>query len=227
MHPITTNSIAHLSSTWKEKHARLLEAEHWTSLIEQFNAYLNEENLAPRLPYFDEEIDPQIEQVISYFRSQYKVRFETEKHSDSAWAKVLENAPFEYLLVILGQRLTSSSVRDETAIPPLKETLLKSCFEPYNDKICAATRAWEKHVGRSKDDFWGEIKGSAWEREQKVKGIVVEMIKNKTWWNVFCHYQHDLVYEIRVSSGHGIRWNEDGTSIIGFLEPFLQSQKDE
>ena len=41
-----------------------------------------------------------------------------------------------------------------------------------------------------------------------------------TWWNVFGHFQHDVVYEARVPSGHGARWGFGGNEFIGFLEPF-------
>jgi len=147
-----------------------------------------------------------------------------EKHVERTWAKVLQNAPFEYLLVILGQRLTPASITDETAIPPSRQTLIESCAETYNGEICVGTRAWEKHVGRSKDNFWGEIKGPPSERDKYVKNLVLEFIDNQVWWNVFYHYKHKLVYEIRIKSGHGIRWNKAGTSIIGFLEPFINER---
>jgi len=221
MHSITRNITSYFSIAWKEKHVSLLESEHLDSLVSKFNEYLNEECEALRLPYFSEEVTPPINQIMSYFKSNYERIIEYEKHSQQAWATILENAPFEYLLVILGQRLTPASVIDETAIPPLKQTLLNSCFEPYNNQICVATRAWEKHVGRHKDNFWGVIKGSPIEKNQYVKNLIVELIDNKTWWNIFGHYKHELVYEIRIKSGHGIRWNKEGTVVIGFLEPFI------
>ncbi|WBX78052.1 hypothetical protein PG911_07290 [Tenacibaculum ovolyticum] len=34
------------------------------------------------------------------------------------------------------------------------------------------------------------------------------MLKNKTWWNVYYHYKHELVYEVRIASGHGARWKK-------------------
>jgi hypothetical protein len=45
--------------------------------------------------------------------------FKSEE-SDEIKAQKLEAIPFEHWLNILGQRLTSASIRDESAIPPLK-----------------------------------------------------------------------------------------------------------
>lgn len=221
MHLITQNITSHLSTPWKEKYTNLFATEHWSTLINQFNRYLKEEPTKLRLPYFSKEVIPPIDQIMDYFKSAYHSAIQEEKYPQKTWAKVLQDAPFEYLLVILGQRLTPASITDKRAIPPLRQTLVDSCTETYNGKIGVGTRAWEKHVGRSEDNFWGEIKGTPSEREQYVKNLVLELIDNKTWWNVFFHYKHELVYEIRIESGHGIRWNKGGTSIIGFLEPFI------
>jgi len=221
MYPITKNIASYFSVGWKEQYAGLLVNEHWRAFIERFNEYLKAASTEVRLPYFCEEVTPPLTQIMSYFKSQYEIVIEQDNHSERAWATVLQNAPFAYLLIVLGQRLTSASVLDETAIPPLKQALLDSCFETYNGKICVVTRAWEKHVGRSTDNFWGEIRGNPSEKDLYVKNLVLDLIDNKTWWNLFCHYKHEFVYEIRVGSGHGIRWNKAGTSVIGFLEPFM------
>ena len=184
-----TDIIAYFSPDWKEKYASFLAGEHWDSLISEFNKYLNEDGAEVRLPYFSEEITPPINQIMRYFKAQYELIIRQENHSQRAWAKVLQNAPFEHLLVILGQRLTPASVIDETAIPPSKQTLLNSCFEAYNHQICVATRAWEKHVGRHKDNFWGVVKGNPVEKNQYVKTLIIELIDHQTWWNIFCHYK--------------------------------------
>lgn len=223
MHLTPQNITAHLSPTWREKYADLWANNHWSTLIAQLNNYLNQEGdyIELQLPYFNKETTPSMKRIMSYFKSAHNTIIEKEKQIESVWAKVLQNAPFKYLLVILGQRLTPASITDERAIPPSRQTLIESCTETYNGKICVGTRAWEKHVGRSEDNFWGTIKGTPSERERYVQNLVLEMIDHKTWWNVFYHYKHDLVYEIRIKSGHGIRWNKGGTSIIGFLEPFI------
>lgn len=169
------------------------------------------------LPHFKEEVTPNPEIVLGHF----KPLFYAEEVTPEQWAKAIEATPFEHLLVIMGQRWTPASIKDETAIPPLEQTLLDSCFAPYNDQISMITRAWEKHMGRSTDTFWGIAKGNPTQKEATIRKQIIEMIQAKTWWNIFYHYKHEYVYEIRVPSGHGIRWNKDGTQLIGFLEPFL------
>ncbi|MNS30314.1 hypothetical protein D3C72_623400 [compost metagenome] len=136
--------------------------------------------------------------------------------------QTFEKTPFKVILLILGQRLTSASKRDETGIPPSREVLLKSCFEPFNKEISIAARAWEKHVGRKKDSIFGEIKGNTIQKKEKVEKLIHYIINYKTWWNIFYHYKHGLVYEIRVQNGQGLRWSADGKKFIGFLEDFLE-----
>ncbi|WP_196893708.1 hypothetical protein [Aureivirga marina] len=218
---IPENITSFLSKSWKKKYALFLHPEHWNFFLKQLEFYLNNEISDNRIPYFFEEITPPISEIIFEMKTIYQKELKTEKNSAKAWVKVFENIRFEYLLIIHGQRLTSASITDENAIPPLKSVLLNSCFEPFNKQIFIATRAWEKHVGRSNDQFWGEIKGNPTQKNAFVQKKITEMIENKSWWNIFFHYKHELVYEIRVASGHGIRWNKEGTIIIGFLEPFI------
>ncbi|WP_378178267.1 hypothetical protein [Aquimarina sp. SS2-1] len=212
------NSIQFLSDSWKEQYAGFLQEEHLLVFAKNLERYhqFGVPDTHP-LPHFDEEITPSLSEAFKSFERLLADQNTTPKD----WAKVIETTPFEYLLILIGQRWTSATLKNEEAIPPLKETLLESCFTPFNDQICIATRAWEKHIGRSSDNFWGEMKGNPTQKEEKVKKRILEIIDNKTWWNIFYHYKHELVYEIRVPSGHGIRWNANGTKLIGFLEPFL------
>ncbi|WP_299312752.1 hypothetical protein [uncultured Aquimarina sp.] len=212
------NSKAFLSDSWKERYGGFLQEEHiwiFAKTLERYNQFGVPE--AYPLPHFNEEITPSPTEVFKNFEEVLEHQNTTPKD----WAKRIETIPFEYLLILIGQRCTSATLKNKNAIPPIKETLLDSCFAPFNDQICIATRAWEKHIGRSEDDFWGEMRGNPVEKEQKVKKRILEIIANKTWWNIFYHYKHKFVYEIRVPSGHGIRWNAEGTKLIGFLEPFL------
>lgn len=117
--------------------------------------------------------------------------------------------------------MTSASIRDERAIPPAKHILLESCKQPFNSEITMAQRAWEKHIGRTEDTFWGEIKGNNQHKQEKVMEKISEILDNTTWWNAFFHYKHGWVYEVREKDGHGIRWNLEGTQLIGFLEHFI------
>ncbi|WP_291885022.1 hypothetical protein [Chryseobacterium sp.] len=140
---------------------------------------------------------------------------------DEIKAQKLEEIPFEHWLNILGQRLTSASIRDEKAIPPSRKVLIEACQKSFNEEITIAQRAWEKHVGRMEDQFWGEVKGNNRQKQEKVMEKINFILDNKTWWNVFFHYKHELVFEVREKGGHGIRWSHGGKHLIGFLEVFI------
>jgi hypothetical protein len=57
--------------------------------------------------------------------------------------------------------------------------------------------------------------------------MLLHILDNTTWWNVFGHFKHVLVYEARVPSGHGARWGQGGDELIGFLEPFDETKREE
>ncbi|WP_454046798.1 hypothetical protein [Chryseobacterium sp. Marseille-Q8038] len=207
--------ISLFSEAWKDQYQSVLVKEHLENL--EKNIYRFKENaLEWNFPYFNEEIkinrQESFEQFITILES---------NHSDEVKAKLLEAIPFEHWLNILGQRLTSASIRDENGIPPLKSMLINACKEPFNNEITIAQRAWEKHIGRMDDDFWGEIKGNNQQKQEKVMAKIHNILENKTWWNVFFHYKHELVFEVREKEGHGIRWSHGGTKLIGFLEKFI------
>ncbi|MGY3795872.1 hypothetical protein [Aquimarina sp. 433] len=212
------NSIPFLSESWKKTYAAFFEEEHlqvFANTLQKWHKYGVPDTLP--LPHFEEETTPPLSQAFENF----KTILSEKETTPQDWSTTIENTPFEHLLLLIGQRCTSATLQNSAAIPPVKETLLASCFTPFNHQICIATRAWEKHIGRSDDNFWGTMKGNPAQKEEKVKQRILEIIENKTWWNIFYHYQHEYVYEIRVASGHGIRWNHKGTKLIGFLEPFL------
>lgn len=207
--------IPSFSDSWKEKFGKILEIEHLESMSRNIQAF-KDKNLDWELPYFNEEIkferSESFEAFIDIFESENSDEFKT---------KLLEEIPFENWLNILGQRLTSASLRDENAIPPFENILIESCRKPFNHEVSMVQRACEKHIGRMDNQFWGEIKGNNQQKQHEVMEKITYIIKNKTWWNVFYHYKHELVYEIREKDGHGIRWSQDGTRLIGFLETFI------
>ncbi len=102
------------------------------------------------MPFFNEELKIDRDESFNKFITILK-----SENSAEIKAKHLEEIPFEHWLNILGQRLTSASIRDENAIPPLRNLLIEACEKPFNDEITTAQRAWEKHVGRMDDQFWG------------------------------------------------------------------------
>jgi len=99
--------------------------------------------------------------------------------------------------------------------------VLEASFTPYNHQVSKAVRAFEKHTQRSENNFWGIIKGNPSEKEAQVSVVLRKMLVDASWWNVFYHYKHELVYEIRIPSGHGVRWKKSNLEFIGFVEPFL------
>jgi hypothetical protein len=203
------------SDGWKQKYQALLAEEHLKSIVENIQKF-KEGVLAWDLPFFNEEIKPDRNESFRLFLS-----ILGSENLAKEKAEQLEEIPFEHWLNLLGQRLTSASLRDEMAIPPLEKTLVEACEQPFNSEITMAQRAWEKHVGRRDDRFWGEVKGNNRQKQQVVMEKINYIIDHETWWNIFFHYKHGLVYEIREAEGHGIRWSQDGTRLIGFLEIFI------
>ncbi|WP_326982318.1 hypothetical protein VUJ46_19295 [Chryseobacterium sp. MYb264] len=207
--------ISFFSEEWKEKYAPILVDEHLSDLsntIKRFKDGMNDF----QLPHFNEETLIQRSESFSLF-----IDILDRKASSEMKTISLENLAFEHWLNILGQRITSASIRDESAIPPLRSILIDSCEKLFNQEITTAQRAWEKHVGRMDDQFWGEVKGNNKQKQAMVMEKINHILDNRTWWNVFFHYKHQLVFEIREKEGHGIRWSHGGTQLIGFLEPFI------
>ncbi|PWN62218.1 hypothetical protein [Chryseobacterium oncorhynchi] len=204
-----------ISDSWKEKYQGVLEEEHLKRLEENIRKYKNDA-LEWDLPYFNEEI--KINRADSFDKL---INILGSTDSDEVKAKHLEIIPIEDWLIVLGQRLTSASIRDENAIPPLQNVLIDACEESFNNEITIAQRAWEKHTGRMEDHFWGEVKGNNQQKQEKVMQKIHYILENKTWWNIFFHYKHGLVFEVREKQGHGIRWSHGGKKLIGFLEKFI------
>ncbi|MBP2618976.1 hypothetical protein [Chryseobacterium jejuense] len=208
--------IPWISESWKEKYEAILSEEHLKNLSQHIQQF-QDKTLEWNLPYFNEEIEINRDEIFNQF-----INIFNRNDTDEVKAKQLESIPFENWLIVLGQRLTSASIRDENTVPPLNSVLIKACKEPFNGEITIAQRAWEKHTGRmGDDDFWGEVKGNNQQKQEKVMMKIQYILENKTWWNVFFHYKHELVFEVREKEGHGIRWSHGGTRLIGFLEKFI------
>lgn len=203
------------SDSWKEKYYAVLAEEHLGKLSENIQKF-KDDMLDWDHPYFNEEIKVSRQEIFNQF-----IHIFNSVDTDEVKARHLEATPFEDWLIVLGQRLTSASIRDEQAIPPLNEILIEACKEPFNTEITIAQRAWEKHIGRIDDDFWGEVKGNNQQKQEKVMQKIHYILGNRTWWNVFFHYKHELVFEVREKDGHGIRWSYGGKKLIGFLEKFI------
>lgn len=221
--PDFSRAIAqHLSQEWLDRYHDFLAASHFNCFQSGLIHLMIKGQPENRLPFYQEEIHIDLKETISFFRKLYATQLTVEDFT-SGYAQMLMNVPFRHLLAIMGQRFTESSHTDETALPPEKQTLIQSGKTPYNNEITVARRSWEKHLGRGHTDFWGAMKGDNTRKEKQVRQLVEHIIDNASWWNVFHHYKHGPVYEIRIPNGNGIRWNKEGTVLIGFLEPFLAS----
>ena len=220
---LLNQSVSFISDDWKNKHADLLGDEHWNTIGERIYSFAFENKIRhSALPTFNEEIVSDYPSHYQYFENMKSIVGKNEDERPQIIAKAIEKAPLESLLIILGQRKSPASVNDKNAIPPVREQLLKSCFEPYNEQICKAARAREKHIARHEGTaLWGKIEGTPEEKKQVTKATVIKIINKKTWWNVFTHYKHGVVYEVRIASGEGIRWKKNKLELIGFLEPFV------
>lgn len=176
-------------------------------------------------PLFSEEITPKLDASFSDFKTIISeleaINFANTSINRELLSIGIQKVPFEHILLIMGQRQTSATIKTALGLPISKKAMLNSALKPYNNQISFGVRAWEKHTERSEDNFWGEIKGSPQQKQDNVKTIIGNMIDNHTWWNTFHHYKHDIVFEIRVESGHGMRWSKTDGKLIGFLEPFI------
>ncbi|GGF11114.1 hypothetical protein [Flavobacterium limi] len=214
--------IPNLNADWKQKYALFLTDENLQLFSENLILFHHQKEDVARKPYFKDEIIVSIQDKMFYFENVLQAFEKGSGDLKPNLIKMFEETPFEILLLVLGQRLTSASRRNETGIPPLRKDLIESCFLPYNKDISVAARAWEKHVGRKKDSMFGEAKGNTKQKQETVEKLVKYIMDHKTWWNIFSHYKHGLVYEVRIENGQGLRWSADGKQFIGFLEDFLE-----
>lgn len=210
-----TPYIPLISMSWKERYQAVLAGEHLQTMESNIRKY-QQDRVEWDLPYFNEEIKTDRKESFEMFINIFQSNI-----PDEVKASQLEIIPLEHWLNILGQRLTSASIRDENAVPPLNAVLLEACRKPFNSEMTIAQRACEKHIGRMDDQFWGEIKGNNQQKQEKVMEKITYILDNRTWWNVFFHYKHGLVFEVREKEGHGIRWSHGGKKLIGFLEKFI------
>ncbi|MCY3414119.1 MAG: EamA family transporter [Candidatus Heimdallarchaeota archaeon] len=160
-----------------------------------------------RMPVFTEEIHPDFADILKPFR---------QIKDEETFSQVLQNFPIQHILIILGQRLTPASI---SKFPPQREQLIISANQEHKERLSVAAKAWSKHAERDVN-FWGKVEGKTPEKNQKSESIIQSLIENHTWWNIYGHFKHEFIFELRVASGHGARWTADGKKFIGFVEPF-------
>ena len=225
-----------LSQDVKETLAPLFVEERLVVFADRLlHVHRSEGELTRQPPLFDEESTPDKVGCYDHFRVALQ-SWESDSIDAAAdqFVAACERSEIRELLSILGQRTTPGSLVDHRAFPPSVEQLLQAASSSCSDdeELSVAARALAKHASRAEDDFWTKPSGSAIEQNEICLKVIDEIRKNTTWWNVFEHFQHGPIYEIRIPSGHGARWSHDGSTFIGFVDPFdanarLDSQVDD
>ncbi len=193
-----------------------LKEEHLTILAQNVTSYQQGHLSIEKFkePRFSEEVKVNRNEIFE------KLNFFNEEKDIDLILEKLKLIPINEVLVVLGQRITPASIKNEQGIPPIDNEVFKETFKPYNKHLSKGLRAFEKHSERTENSFWGRIEGNPNQKEKRVREVVKNLLLNKTWWNVYYHYKHELVYEVRISSGHGARWKLSNLEFIGFVEPF-------
>ncbi|MBY0233013.1 MAG: hypothetical protein K2W96_27340 [Gemmataceae bacterium] len=176
------------------------------------------------LPTFAGECTPPLADAYAPFKEcmAHVVEFPTDPANQRRLADALARADSLNVLVLLGMRLTPASVTDERGFPPPRERLVASATG--GEGLSPAARALDKHAPRNAR-HWGKPEGGTEEKNENALGLVERILDEATWWNVFGHFKHGLVYEAREPAGHGARWGHHGDEFIGFLEPFSDEEE--
>jgi hypothetical protein len=206
--------------------ARLFDEEEHVALLAARLLICARQGVPGRrpLPHFGAECTPPLADAFGFFRP--AVAAWHDDPDDPAvvqrLAAAVAAAGVGNLLVLMGQRRTPGSVTDASALPPARRTLLAAAGQKHGeaDDLTAAGRALAKHAARPGDGFWGSISGPSAGKNAAAERLLVQILDAATWWNVFVHFSHGLVYEAREPLGHGARWGQGGATFIGFLEPF-------
>jgi hypothetical protein len=215
----------YLSPAFYSESSRLFQ-EEFLQVLARFLLYCLENGVPekPPAPYFSVECTPPLYTAYEPFKTLLPLwEAEGVLHPEGIlrdFATAFENATLKSLLVLMGQRLTPASLSDGRGIPPDRSVLIQSASQEFQQGLTTGARAWTKHVHRSEEAFWGKVQGSTEQKNQRAFALIHSILEQRTWWNVFGHYKHDIVYEARISSGHGVRWGKSGTFLIGFIEPF-------
>ncbi|CAA0839356.1 RNA-binding ASCH domain protein [Striga hermonthica] len=111
-------------------------------------------------------------------------------------------------------------------LPPSASTLLSTFSAPHNPDVKGSNltngaRALAKHVNRSREGYWGFLRGSDSEKNRHAMDVIRSLLTHCSWMNMHIVRPHGNVLEVRTDDGYGARWSEDGSKFIGFLEPYM------
>lgn len=214
---LLTDAVPHLTPAFRAAHARLWVPEHFARLAERLaDWHATGVPAGPPPPHFDAELLPDFAAAFTPFRDVL------DTGDPVRVAGAVETAGCANLLVLLGQRRTPATLTGPDGIPPTTAELLAAASAKHGvrEALTVAARALAKHAGRSGDGFWGEPRGPVAGQNAAADAVVRTILAGRTWWNVFGHYAHDIVFEARLPTGHGARWADGGATFVGFLEPF-------
>ncbi|KAG4211161.1 hypothetical protein ERO13_A02G093300v2 [Gossypium hirsutum] len=195
--------------------SKMLEAESISQVLPGVNS--TEEGLQTYRKFYTEE-EERSNGVIAICVSNLVVQ------PAISLASILSELSYEGVQSLLGLAHTTGTISD--ALPPPKSTLLSSFMLPYNPDVKGSTlthgaRALAKHVNQSSNKYWGNLNGSDSNKNKLAMGVIVDLIINSCWLNMYTFQPHGDVFEIRVAEGYGARWSKDGYKFIGFLEPYM------
>jgi hypothetical protein len=222
-------AVSFFPEPFRAEYARLFASEHLETLAGRLVLFHTSGVPVNRLPpYFDEETTPPLGPVYAPFETVLR-QFLVEAADSSpelhhGLAQAMLSVGCSGLLLLLGQRRTPASLDDARAIPPLRADLLAAGEQLHTptDPLTVAARALAKHAARHPDPWWGKVTGTVPQKNAAARSILERLLEEPTWWNCFGHYMHEVVYEVRVHTGHGARWALDQMALIGFLEPFVK-----
>jgi hypothetical protein len=220
-------AVTPLSPAFRDEGAPLWQAEHLERLADRLTSLRGGVVDRPP-PVFAEETTPPLEPLFAPWRP---ILAEMDTASDplpvdalTGLAFRLEATGLDGLLLLLGMRRTPGSLSGAAAVPPTTRALLLAAEQPFRDgeSLSTAGRAWTKHVPRSGEAFWGTVQGGAADHSRTAVGLLRRILKDATWWNTYTHFQRGTVFEARIPTGHGARWQVAGPAFVGFLEPFQE-----
>ncbi|KHG27424.1 Lysine-specific demethylase 5C [Gossypium arboreum] len=90
---------------------------------------------------------------------------------------------------------------------------LASILSVKGSTLTHGARALAKHVNRSSNKCWGNLNGSDSNKNKLAMGVIVDLIINSCWLNMYTFQPHGDVFEIRVAEGYGARWSKDGYKV--------------
>ncbi|GER27886.1 60S ribosomal protein L38, partial [Striga asiatica] len=101
-------------------------------------------------------------------------------------------------------------------LPPPASTLLSTFSAPHNPDVKGSNltngaRALAKHVNRSREGYWGFLRGSDTEKNRHAMDVIRSLLSHCSWMNMHIVRPHGNVLEVRMDDGYGARWSGDGS----------------